>query len=339
MLVPFVIDIDSLEPDPTWSPSVIANCHRQLLDFWNREGLLLHDGSAFQGSRLQQAVASIPQKHRAGWLALLEECPPVPCPVAWDGLVNKGAIPRLCGSASLALVEDVKAEADFGVDPEEDEIELGAGPEQALSVCRIQSTRFSKVVQKAIEWKDRNVAMGEAFDAIWSARFRTLATIAPLKRIAIVDRYAIEQHFRCPQSQLSGLERFLRLLDQDAGGPRYVDVFSAWTKELKDRSVADIEQEVRCLVGRLPRGRVTRVVVHMVPNSVFSAIAHDRYVRFERYVWELGHGLDIFQGPAAATPCQASFKLRDKSHRDVEDELARRESPKAIKVLRGSQSG
>jgi hypothetical protein len=56
----------------------------------------------------------------------------------------------------------------------------------------------------------------------------------------------------------------------------------------------------------------------MVPNHIFGNLARDRYICFGRYVWELGHGLDIFEGPAAGHLCLASFKSEVDSHLQVE---------------------
>jgi hypothetical protein len=183
----------------------------------------------------------------------------------------------------------------------------------------------------ARELAERHIVAGERYQDIWESRFKSLAA-APLKHVAIVDRYTIEQHFRCPQQYLSGLERFLRLLDGDASGPRYVSVYSAWTADLRDRTLSDIEAELRRLTSRLGHKQIKRLTAFMLPNSAFGAEARDRFVRFEKYVWDLGHGLESFEGPAARVGTSASFKSNPKSYEEIEQQLGKH--PDARRAIR-----
>lgn len=337
MLVSFVIDVDSLAPDPNWSPSTLRACHHQLLDVWERIGLLVHDGERFEDSGLNRAVGNLPQNLRVLWLEMLERSPSVPCKNDWDGSVSRSFVPKLCSIAALGLVDDTRAEVEFGFTEEQDEISFTPAGAQDFTLCRLQTVQQAGVVQARFSVSHRNIETGERYQDIWSSRFRSLAS-APsplLKRITIVDRYAIERHFRPrPQDQLSGLERFLRLLDEDAGGPRYVTLYSAWTSAIADRHARDVETEMDEALRKLRDKNLKRLTIHMVPNAVFGEIARDRYVRFHRYVWELGHGLDIFEGPAASHSCQASFKSDSRSHSRIEEQLGHRTQPSKILIPR-----
>lgn len=161
------------------------------------------------------------------------------------------------------------------------------------------------------------------------------SSVSPiLKHVTIVDRYTVEQHCRCPQQWLSGLERFLHELDKDAGGARYVTVYSARTEKLAEKTDKEVQSEMSALKGRLTKGNIKRLKVNMVPNHVFGTYARDRYVRFGRYVWELGHGLDVFQGPISGHLCQASFKSETDGYLDIEQELERHAKPCSIRIRR-----
>jgi hypothetical protein len=336
MLVPFAIDSDSLAADPSWTPATLRACHRQLLDLCDRVGLLVHDGDRFDQSKLRQAIDHLPQNQRTLWMEMLERSPPVPCSTNWNGAVASSSVRDLCSDASLALIEDVRAEAEFGLHEDEDEVTIEPEPGHRLILCRLQAARHASVVENALRLSQQNIEPGTGYQAIWDSRFRALA-VAPspsLKKVFIVGRYAMEQHFRCPQQYLSGLHRFLRLLDKDAGGPRYVHSFSAWTQELSDKAAEDVQAEMSEVIARLQRGTVRQLFVHMVPNSKFGKTERDRYVRFGPYVWELGHGLDILEGPQSAHLCQASFKRCDGTHRRVESDLEHQTQPSAIKIRR-----
>ena len=334
MLVPFVIDADSLAPDPAWPPPVVRKCHYDLLDIWQRIGLLVHDADTFDDSSLARAVEALPQNLRLLWQGVLERCPPVPCLNGWIGAVTPGCVDELCSFASLALVDDDHAEGDFGMTEDQDETLIGPGITHRLVVSRLLAANRASVMQEALAISQRSIQAGERYQNIWGSRFRSLASSSSpvLKQVAIVDRYTVEQHFRCPQQWLSGLERFLHELDKDAGGARYVTVYSAWTEKLAEKTDKDVESEIAALMDRLPKANIKRLKVNMVPNHVFGTYARDRYVRFGRYVWELGHGLDIFQGPASRHLCQASFKSEADGYLDIEQELERHAKPCSIRT-------
>ena len=61
----------------------------------------------------------------------------------------------------------------------------------------------------------------------------------------------------------------------------------------------------------------------MVPNTAFRVGAHDRFIRFENFVWDIGEGLKVFEGPFAAERSQAAFKTGEvtASYKQVEKEL------------------
>ena len=332
MLVPFVIDADSLTPDQAWTPATVRQCHRDLLDVWRRIGLLVHDGERFEDSGLCRAVEGLPQHLRLLWQAMLKRTPPISCRNGWDGMVTPKVAEKICSVASIALVDDTRAEADFGLSEDQDETALRAADNQRLVICRLLAANHATVFIDAMAKSERHIEAGEGYQAIWDTRFRSLAT-APtefVKKVSIVDRYAVEQHFRCPQQWLSGLERFLRLLDEDAGGARHVTLFSAWTQGLYGKSEADVNFELDRVMQRLPKRNISRIKVCMVPNAGFRDDARDRFVRFGPYVWDLGHGLDVFEGPAAGKRCSASFKAEATSYEKVEKDLA--DHPKASSV-------
>jgi hypothetical protein len=335
MLVPFVIDVESLAPDPAWTPAITRKCHLDLLQFCQSVGLLVHDGEHFESSKLKQALEGLPSHLRLLWQAMLERSPPVPCKRSWSGSVTREVVPGICSFASAALVDDARAEAEFGLNEDQDETTVAASESEGLAICRLASASHASVFQRALEKSEDFIEAGESYGEIWRLRFRSLANAPTIKRVSIVDRYAVERHFRCPQHRLSGIERFLRLLDGDASGDRYASLFAAWTAELRDKSQNDLQTELSDVVSRLPRGKIRRLEVFMLPNTEFGTLARDRFVRFDRYVWDLGHGLDVFEGPAAQIRCSASFKTNSaKGYKRVESELENHPRTTRIKIAR-----
>jgi hypothetical protein len=131
----------------------------------------------------------------------------------------------------------------------------------------------------------------------------------------------------CPQTRLSGLERFLRLLDSDATGQRHVTIYSAWTADLSGenrKTIEDIENELRIVFGRLSSGNIKRIKVVMVPNTGFRDDGHDRFIRFGDYVWDIGLGLEVLDGAYSTKRSSAGFKsgIAIGGYKAVEQDLA-----------------
>lgn len=334
MLVPFVIDADSLAPDPAWTPTQQRACYNGLLEVWQRTGLLAHDGASLPASRLHQAVQALPPNVRPRWLEVLERSPLLTAP-QWNGNVSATALGNFAGVAQLALVDDACAEVEFGFNDDCDEA-LQPVNGIDLSVCRLLAAGQARAFQAATTLAGRHIEAGDKFQATWDARFKALAR-APIKLVSIVDRYAIGQHIVHTQNQLSGLERFLRLLDSDATGQRHVTIYSAWTADLSGanrKSIDDIETELRPVFGRLPCKNIKRIKVFMVPNTGFRDDGHDRFIRFGDYVWDIGLGLEVLDGAYSARRSSAGFKSGTAigGYKGVEQDLAGNAETKSTEI-------
>lgn len=334
MLVPFVIDADSLTPDPAWTPTQQRACYNGLLDVWQRAGLLAYDGDSLHASRLHKAVQALPQNVRPRWQEVLERAPLITTPT-WNGSVSAATLGDFSVIAQLALVDDTRAEIEFGFSDDCDEAPQPVSGTD-VSVCRLLAAGQAQAFQAAITLAGTHIEAGDTFQATWGARFKALAR-APIKLVSIVDRYAVGQHMACPQTKLSGLERFLRLLDIDASGDRHITIFSAWTADLSGenrKTIEDIETELRVVFGKLRCRNVKRIKVVMVPNTGFRDDGHDRFVRFGDYVWDIGLGLEVFDGAYSAKRSSAGFKSGAAigGYKSVEQDLAGNADTKSREV-------
>jgi hypothetical protein len=69
---------------------------------------------------------------------------------------------------------------------------------------------------------------------------------------------------------------------------------------------------------------------------VFGDLAHDRFIRFSSsYVWDIGIGLEIFQGPRAGKTSAATFKsgFAISEYADIEDRLRAEPRAKEVRVV------
>jgi hypothetical protein len=225
--LPFCIDSDSLAPDPNWTPAQAYQCHRALLDSWRRIGLLAYDGKSFSQSRLKCAIDKLPPKLKPLWQEVLEHHPLVPIGELWNGSITKNSLELLSKHVSLGLVDDARAEVEFGFS--EDDLSRDI-QQHSIEISRILSASQATHFTAAQKESGKFIRKGECFSEIWEKRFKTLAH-SGIKRISIVDRYSIEQLFNPPHQQLCGLERFLRLLNDEKNGIRHVKVFASWAKD------------------------------------------------------------------------------------------------------------
>lgn len=335
MLVPFVIDADSLVRDPNWTPAQYRACHKSLLDVWQNIGFLAYDGDCLDSSRLIEIVNKLPPEVLPLWLEVLQRVPLSACGSDWNGTVEPTTLMNFCSTAQLALVDDTRAEIEFGFPEDKDEKAAPvAGLEHDIDICRLLAANQASQFKAALALAGKHIEAGDTFQATWDLRFKTLAR-APIKKITIVDRYAITKHHE-PNggTGLSGLERFLKLLDRDANGARYITLFSAWTAELQDKKLADVEADIRLILARLPVRNIKRIKLHMVPNTGFRDDGHDRFVRFDHYVWDIGLGLEVFDGAYAAKRSSGSFKsgLLSEGYKQVEQDLAVNPKTKAVEI-------
>lgn len=307
MLIPFVIDSDSLAPDSEWSPQTQRACYNDFIDAWMEAGLLAVDGDKIECSILFKSINSIPEKYRKRIQELMKRCP-IRCIPDWKGSINNYCdLGVIAPDAKLALVDDIRAELEFGLSAEDDEI---LNPETKVTVCRFQLFRHSQVIRDYEFLASAHIVRGDKFLDIWNKRFLNLA-IAPIRHINIVDRFAVSRHFNTSQAKLSGLERFLKLLNEYASGDRNVTIYSAWTDELQNIATQGIKDELFDLKRKYSH-KIKKIEIYMAPNGVFKKDAHDRFISFHisdchQYVWDLGEGLTVFEGPCSEVKSSAKF--------------------------------
>ena len=321
MLVPFAIDAGSLAPDASWTPSDVDNHHRSLFKAWQTYGLLCVDGDSLDGSKLISAVRMLPQNIRPRWMGLLEKLPIQIGGTGWRGTIDTETLATLGDMARLALVDDARAEVEFEIAEDAQSTDI-----DGIEVCRLKSAEHAHAFEQAAGLADARIPKGTPSKQVWDTRFRSLAR-APIKKITIVDRYAVEQHLKGNRGNRrgqhgasarslgwqSGLERFLRDLDRDAGGNRYVTLYSSRTRELQELgiSASAVRDELERVLRALPNRRIKKLLIHLPVDGMFSKLAHGRYIRFERYVWDIDLGLQTLEGGFSPASVTASFKTGD----------------------------
>jgi hypothetical protein len=104
-------------------------------------------------------------------------------------------VPHLSARVTRLFPEGL-AEVEFGLD--EAELFKVFETHPSLEFCRILATAQAQTFGHTITLSGRHILQGQTYQDLWQERFKLLAK-APLKRVAIVDRYVISQHRECPQ--------------------------------------------------------------------------------------------------------------------------------------------
>lgn len=339
MLIPFVIDVDGLKSDPGEEVFQTRAAHERVIDMWLQRGLLIVDEREDGESELLEVIERLPQKLRNYWLEAWKNSLHLSVK-GWDGVVTRDRLERLCAidadgthQLRLAVVDDVRALEDFDLDEEELETAVCIGEGTEITVSRMSSVDRSRPIRELEELASRDVERGESWKKIWEERFEILIEAPGLVYVNVVDRYALAGLWSAPQSRLSGLERFLKLVKDSAKEKRYVKIFSAITRDMGPLALSEIEDELRKRCSYLSGGRLKKIDFYLLSDGEFGNISHDRFVRFggkagAGYVWDLGCGLEIFEAETAYRRSHARFEGRRHA-------CCRRETEEEVKKTKG----
>ncbi|MEB3221178.1 MAG: hypothetical protein VKS61_03780 [Candidatus Sericytochromatia bacterium] len=262
MTVTFTVSREVLEAlDP--SDAVALNAHLRLHEAWRLLGTLhlpTDDGA------------------RQAWFRALERLP-MPLRKRWQMSLRHNRW-SLADAADLACVTAEQAAA-AGVRPPGVSVRL---PDQT-EVCRFDCADRAATLHRARAEAHAGIPAGMPVQDAWDRKFRGL--VAGARHVVLVDRYALQGHLEPGRPQPSGLERLLRELD-GLPGPAALTLYA--------RPWSGHERAVRRLAEGLTRGGLREWRVRLVPDEVFKRHAHDRHLRIDRMVVQLGKGIEVLGG-------------------------------------------
>lgn len=303
MLTRFAIDPDALL-------SARGSEHTRFIKQWQQYGILIHDADEFSESELYSTVNNLPQAFRIIWKKIVDRNKSgawiKPGPKEWKGLRgiedNIEQLDPLHQAVGLVCLEETRMELVKKVaNKNHPDIELSDFSEIDTSAAFELSQALA---QKPIR--------STGASALWRERFEAIASVA--KNITIVDRYALSYR----DTEKSGLETFLVYLDGTARRAN-VTIYSSYGNKPDDVCRADACARCRSISERLARGGVCSLKLHLAPSGKFGRVAHDRFVRFDHLVIELGVGLAVFEGKGGTF----SSKPQSEEHQNLISELLR----------------
>jgi len=301
MLARFALDPDVLS-------SAGMGAHKRLMREWMRYGVLCCNAGSFADSELAGILDELPQSVRTLWKKILKNAWLKPAPNGWSGLHGLEDHPNeasvLNGELELACLEATRLELVrdelLNVCPS---VELGLFEDIDTSAAFVHSHELAEKRTDGIKVSD-----------LWNERFSLAASL--VKNITVVDRFALADG-----EGINGLEAFLVLLD-GAGRKVNVTVYSSFGDEWLRLSESDAQSRVVAIRRRLARGGVGDIQLFLSDSRTFGHVEHDRFLKFDHLVFEIGSGMAIFNG-SQSKQSTFSSKVEQDGHKKTVTDLRR----------------
>lgn len=343
MLIPFVIEPDAIRQfdmvvDAEFETKIR---HRSLIKLWRQYGVLLLDGANRQTSNFLKFIEGLPEKYRRDWVAVLDgPNPPICFLDGWQGEISPETLPKLNKNTMLALVDYMRA-IDFELDESEFEKKIESNiSSRPIFVCRAKAMGHSTTICNRESLSNTHILNGTLVQSVWDERFKDIVSADFVKQISIVDAYSVSRHFVPPQNQkVSGLEMFLSLVAKCATTSKVVKLYASdadFDGRKEGSSIGrnigsdfkineeSIKSEFWNLWNRVPKGKFKKFEIIITKHKKFRAKAHDRFFRMDNYVWDIGSGLELFEGHNVSKTHAATFKSLPevaRDYREIEDDL------------------
>lgn len=189
---------------------------------------------------------------------------------------------------------------------------ISRGGEGTQEICRYDFADRTVSLTRARGEAHQGIPAGETVQSTWERKLKRLLSCA--RHVVLVDRYALEGHMAPNRTPPSGLERLLRELD---ALPDRV-TFTLYTQPR-----ANYKRALERLAEQYTGGGLREWRVRLVADEVFSRYAHDRHLRVDRALVQLGKGIEVLAGIHVFAASDFDLKPFSPFARAREEELRR----------------
>lgn len=282
--------------------------HKRLAREWVQCGVLCHNGASFAESELAPIIEKLPQAARILWQKILKTAWIKPAPEGWAGVCGLEDHPDsaavLNGELDLACLEETRLElAREEVSRSCPNLELG-------QLKDIDTTKAFERSHSLSEKRTDNIKVSE----LWRERFAVSASV--VRNVTIVDRFALADG-----EGINGLEAFLVLLD-GSGHKVNITIYSSFGDDRLNLTESEAQDRMVAIRQRLARGGAGGIKMFLTDSRSFGRVEHDRFVKFDHLVFEIGSGMAVFNGRDAKQSTFSS-KLEQDGHRQAVQQLRR----------------
>lgn len=313
MLIPLALDSDALSMS---SVDLVQQrvIHKRFLQVWSDFGVFLHLEPFFSDSTLATKINKLPQDIKKLWEVAIKQNRRRELFIDLKDLANVtqlSEIEKLNDQIKLVCLDDVRALC-VGIPDDKESIVVG---DKNLEVCRFDFVDQSNHVKNAYIASSKNIPKDEKVDTVWANWFKMLAMYST--KIVIVDRYAVcSAHER--RDGKSGLNKFLTEISK-LTNPHNIIIYSARKRGCTDTQLVDsVKQHFASLINN----GINTLNINLCDDSVFSEIAHYRYIKFDDTLCMLDTGLEVLNGDEVYRTC--SFNKRKLDPLTSKEEIALR---------------
>ncbi|BAV75890.1 hypothetical protein PCAU_3681 [Pseudomonas chlororaphis subsp. aurantiaca] len=289
MLTDFYLDESIFEAGLLKDESFCA-VHDTIIDYWKRYGVLvMPDGAA---ASYLQSIKKLPPKFHQRWVGAFTSNSKYQSENSWGQCESYSTFQNAC--ELFCFFETAVAEDTLSAVICDNDKTLRQCPSTLFEVVGIGSITESQNFKASRESSITDIRYGADINDVWMSKFEGF--VRHQNKIYISDRYVFESVVRdlqCGYSK-SSIVKFIEMLplgrkfnitilsDGDAkGSVMHDEVCNYFTKYV---------------VGSSPLAqKISRLKLVSMATLKFKRFAHDRYVRFDKHVCQVGVGMSIFE--------------------------------------------
>ncbi|WP_368871786.1 hypothetical protein [Proteus terrae] len=260
--------------------------HSVLLEHWEKYGCYCYSNESVGAIHL--ILKNIQHKYRQKWN------------IAFTEFTKRRTILKMDNISSYSNYDELNA--DFS----QENIKVGfitstytelyptgkkKGKTEVLSINEIYDSEY---FINSEDYSQRDILEKEKITDIWNSRFLELSLCT--KVITIIDRYLIKNAIDdLNKGKKTSLSNFINLLSKN-NKKIAINVYSACDIDGDSTNKADIISVIDNVKNKpFFNSKNITLKVSLCKNKYFSQVAHDRMIRFDNHVVQIGTGFEIFR--------------------------------------------
>lgn len=285
MITIFYFDLELFE-DTTLREQALAN--GALLDSWRDYGCLVSGGLTAES--VKASVKSVPPKYYQKWLnafSFYKQTKSDPATENLSGFDNfdclkaefvpLGVKTALISSDYIALYDNLNCSV--------------TGFELVSPSNFNESINF----QRSNEFAVKDIEQKEAIQDIWNSRFHNLACYS--KVVTIIDRFSVINLLADHRDGLkTSIEHLFELLAK-TNRKFSIKLYGACDIGGKATNITELKTYLNSVLRKKPcyAKCISSFDISLCKNNFFGKEAHDRMLRFDDHIIQIGNGLDVFR--------------------------------------------
>ena len=283
MLVKFALEPDAIDNSTTQA------CNNRLIEVWERFGILVYPDPQAIPDRIRELPPQPQGRWQRTWTRVLRYPHHFRRSLSLDENFTFSSITEPHQLAQqhefeLAILEETRA---LELDIAEGEGKLFRDVE-GIRLCDIDQ---SEKAGRSERLNNEIVRINKSVEDLWQERFQRFAEYS--ENIVIFDAYAVRDD---GNHNIQGLCRLLEFLERDSKGCNIV-IYSSPDPNNVNAEVTSIRNRLEVEAGGFNNDRIKSIEVRLFHFDRFRRPGHDRHIRFNDNIFNVGIGTELFHYP------------------------------------------